>query len=73
MMKMTNEGCRQQAILAAKKGNHKLAMRWYNTAYARTIGHKKSDRYEGLAIEQAKLAGIPHAMDFAKDSEKEEI
>lgn len=68
--KITNEGCRAQAIKAAEAGNHILSMRWYNTASARTIGHKKSDRYEGLAIDQAKLAGVKYRLlDFAEDSE----
>ena len=45
-------------------------MRWYNTAYARTIGHKKRDRYEQLACECAEKGDIEYqGADYAKDSE----
>lgn len=58
---LTNEQCRDEALKQAKLGNHYMALRWYNTARARTIGHNKSADYERLAREQAKLAGINYA------------
>jgi hypothetical protein len=42
---LVNEQCRDQAEKYAKIGNHIMAMKWYNTAAARTIGHNKSDNY----------------------------
>lgn len=48
-MELVNEQCREQALANEKLGNFHMAMRWYNTARARTIGHKKSDAYEARA------------------------
>ena len=71
-MKMSNEGCREQARECASHGDYLQAMRWYNTAYARTIGHKKSDRYEQLARECAEKGGFEYRRtDYAKDVEAE--
>ena len=58
MNELTNEGCRDQAEKASAAGNHRLAYRWYNTAAARTIGHKKSDRYHELATIELNKAGL---------------
>jgi hypothetical protein len=68
-MKLTNEQCRDQALIQFELGNYCNAMRWYNTAAARTIGHKKRDDYEAKAEECAKLAGAAydrchHAEDY---------
>lgn len=49
MDKLVNEQCRDQALKQIKLGNFFMAMRWYNTAAARTIGHKKTDAYEEKA------------------------
>ena len=69
-MKMSNEGCREQARECCDRGDYLQAMRWYNTAYARTIGHKKRDRYEQLACECAEKGDIEYqGADYAKDSE----
>lgn len=69
-MKLVNEQCRDQALKYAVIGNHVMAMRWYNSAAARTIGHKKSADYVALAKEQAKLAGaFFDSMMFAEDWE----
>jgi hypothetical protein len=69
-MTLVNEQCREQAQKAREAGNHKLSMRWYNTAAARTFGHKKSDDYERLAMMAAKDASIEYdRLDFATDSE----
>lgn len=57
MTKLVNEQCRDQAMHWLKLGNFIMAMRWYNTARVRTIGHKKSDVYEAAAAECAKQAG----------------
>lgn len=74
MNKLTNEQCREQALHAIASYNPKLAMRWYNTAGARTIGHKKSAYYERLAMDAANLAGIKYDfLDFAKDEEAADI
>lgn len=72
--KLTNEGCREQALNAIAEYKPKQAMRWYNTARARTIGHKKSDDYERLAKDAADLAGIEYNRnDFASDDEAADI
>jgi hypothetical protein len=74
MTELTNEGCREQALANAKLGNYETAMRWYNTAAARTIGHKKTDSYEQLARNMAEMAGIKcRPGDYAKDSEALDI
>lgn len=49
MSKLVNEQCRDQAEANIKLGNFHMAMRWFNTAAARTIGHKKTEMYEGKA------------------------
>jgi low affinity Fe/Cu permease len=69
-MELGNEQCQDQAMMQIKLGNFIAAMRWYNTAAARTIGHKKSDRYEARAKWCAEQAGVPYrGTDFAKDHE----
>lgn len=69
-MELVNEQCRDQALANIKLGNFIMAMRWYNTARARTIGHKKSDTYEALAAQCAKNAGaLFDRNSFAEDWE----
>ena len=69
-MELVNEQCRDQALIQFKLGNFVNAMRWYNTAAARTIGHKKSDAYEAKAMECAKIAGAAYdRCYFAEDWE----
>lgn len=69
-MKLSNEGCRTQALAARDAGNYRLAMRWFNTAKARTIGHNKRSRYEEAAERMAELGGFEYdGMDYADDSE----
>lgn len=60
MTKLVNEQCRDQAEIQIGLGCFINAMRWYNTASARTLGHKKSDAYEALARECAKKAGASY-------------
>jgi hypothetical protein len=69
-MKLSNEQCRDQALIQFKLGNYINASRWYNTAAARTVGHKKADAYEAKARECAKLAGASYdRCYFAEDYE----
>jgi len=58
--KLVNEQCRDQAEHWKRLGNFHMAMRWYNTAAARTIGHKKTDAYEALAKNCAKQMGASY-------------
>lgn len=60
MAELVNEQCREQALIQVKLGNFINAMRWYNTAAARTIGHKKSEMYEAKAKECAQIAGAAY-------------
>jgi low affinity Fe/Cu permease len=60
MDKLTNEQCRDQALIQTKLGNFINAMRWYNLAAARTIGHKKVDAYEAKAKWCAEMAGAAY-------------
>ena len=67
---LVNEQCRDQAEKYSAIGNHIMEMKWYNTAAARTIGHKKSDDYERLAREAAKKAGAAYQRcSYAEDWE----
>lgn len=67
MTELSNEGCREQAVKAKQAGNFRLAMRWYNSARARTIGHTKSAMYDDLAAECAKAGGFEFdPSDYAK-------
>lgn len=59
-MELVNEQCSDQALIQIKLGCYINAMRWYNTAAARTIGHKKSGRYEAKAKECARLGGASY-------------
>jgi len=68
--RLVNEQCRDQAKHWEKLGNFHMAMRWYNTARARTIGHKKSDTYEAEAERCAKQIGaVFDRNNFAEDWE----
>ena len=68
--KMSNEGCKTQAQKSLARGDYLDAMRWFNTAAARTIGHKKRDGYEGCAYRAASKGNIEYArMDFAREDE----
>ncbi len=62
---LTNEGCRAMAIAAIESGDYYMAIAWYNSARARTIGHKKRDRYEALADGIAAKYNVPRHADFA--------
>lgn len=64
-LELTNEGCREQALANAKIGNYRRAMRWYNSAAARTIGHKKSESYEQLSRGAAEMGGFKWSHEFA--------
>lgn len=69
---LTNEGCRNQAERALRDGNYLLAVRWYNTAAARTMGHKKTARYEAIAQgirDEHNITAIPPDEFYADDSE----
>ena len=44
--RLFNEQCNTQAERCKSEGNFFDAMRWFNSARAKTIGHKKADRYE---------------------------
>jgi hypothetical protein len=59
-MELVNEQCREQALKQIKLGNFIMAMRWYNTAAARTIGHKKTESYEADARQCAEQAGASY-------------
>ena len=68
--KMSNEGCKTQAQKSLARGAYLDAMRWFNTAAARTIGHKKRERYEACAYRAAIWGDIRYSrMDFARDDE----
>jgi len=69
MNKLPNEACRDQANLALEQGNPEQAIAWINTAYARTLGHNKSARYEAWARKIAQDHGIEHHSRYAEDSE----
>jgi hypothetical protein len=70
MDKLSNEGCREQAEMQVKLGNFINAMRWYNLAMARTIGHKKRDAYEAKAKWCAEMSGAAYdRCHFAEDYE----
>ncbi len=74
MHKLTNEQCREQALHAIEVGDYVQAMRWYNTAAAITIGHKKSEDYEALSRKAAIDGDILWDWgDFAKDDEAYDI
>jgi low affinity Fe/Cu permease len=74
MAELVNEQCREQALIQTKLGNFIMAMRWYNTAAARTIGHKKSDAYEAKAKWCAEMAGASYdRCYFAEDWEAVEV
>ncbi len=61
---MTNEGCRTQANKCKDAGDFLNAMRWLNAAKARTIGHKKADRYEQAAKRCAKEGGFEYKHEY---------
>lgn len=70
MHELSNESCRDQADANIKLGNFHMAMRWFNTAAARTIGHKKTDMYEGKAKWCAEQIGASYDPgNFAEDWE----
>jgi hypothetical protein len=62
MFDFSNEQCRTLAEKAVAAGKPEEAMRWYNTAAANTIGHKKTDSYLKLCAEVAEnfKVGIIH-------------
>jgi len=62
--RMTNEGCRTQANKCKDAGDFLNAMRWFNAAKARTIGHKKADRYEQAARWCAKEGGFEYKHEY---------
>jgi hypothetical protein len=71
---LVNEQCRAQAEIQIKLGCYINAMRWYNTAAARTIGHKKSADYHALAADCAKRGGASYdPSSYAEDYEAVEI
>lgn len=64
-MAMVNEQCRTQANKCKDAGDFQNAMRWFNSAAARTIGHGKSARYEQASRCCAKEGGFKHTHDYA--------
>lgn len=60
-VKLTNEQCRDRAQACLDRGNPGDAMRWYNTAAARTIGHGKTEQYQVLAQRCAYAGAIQYA------------
>ena len=57
-----------------KLGNFHMAMRWYNTAAARTMGHKKTDMYERKAKWCAEMIGSSYdSGNYAEDWEAMEL
>lgn len=70
MPELNNEACGDLAKAALARGDHKTAMRWFNTAAARTIGHSKTEMWEREAMRAAEAGGFPYVRnDYAKDSE----
>jgi hypothetical protein len=70
MPKLPNELCADQARAQAEAGNYVNAMRWYNTAAARSVGHKRREAYEDCARRYAKMAGVAYdRCYFAEDYE----
>ena len=67
--KLSNESCRHQANKAIERRDYDEAIAWLNTAYARTIGHKKSERYDNWACKIAREQGIQRHSRFAKDED----
>ncbi len=49
MNRLSNESCNPEAERCKSEGKFFEAMRWFNSARARTSGHKKADRYERAA------------------------
>jgi len=68
-LRLSNEGCHDQSKLAEKEGRYVEAIKWLNTAYARTIGHSKSERYERMGDRIARQYGVERVHSFAKDTE----
>lgn len=69
-MKLSNEECCDQAKIQLKLGCYVNAMRWYNLAAARTLGHKKADAYEAKAKWCAEMAGASYDCgSYAEDYE----
>ena len=59
-MAMVNEQCRRQANKCEDAGDFINAMRWFNSAGARTIGHGKAARYEQASKCCAKKGGFEY-------------
>lgn len=59
-VKLVNEQCNELAVQALALGNYGDAMRWFNTAAARTIGHTKRGVYEAKAENAANLGTIEY-------------
>ena len=69
MARLPNEACREQALLAIRRGDIEQAIAWINTAYARTIGHKKRDRYAAWADKLARENEVERHTRFADDGD----
>lgn len=69
MIKLHNEDCRSQANAALERGDPEQAIAWINSAAAKTLGHKKTDRYYAWARCVARDHGIECHSRFAEDSE----
>ena len=69
MIKLHNEDCRIQAMRALDRNDPVQAIAWINSAAAKTLGHKKTDRYYAQARGIARDHGIECHGRFADDSE----
>ena len=69
MNKKPPEACVDAAQAALAVGDPVLAMRWYNTARARTLGHRRRDRYEARADNIAAAHMIPRDYGYATEEE----
>ncbi len=58
-----------QAEKNIQLGNIEQAIAWLNTAYARTIGHKKSDRIEAWKNKLCRENNIIDNHRYAEDNE----
>lgn len=67
---LVNEQCREQASRALNVKDFAGAMRWYNSAAARTIGHSKTDHYRSLAKLAARDGGLTYyPREYATDAD----
>lgn len=66
-MNLSNEDCRVRALRALDAENPEVAIAWVNAAYASTLGHAKSERYERWGDSIAREYGIERHGKYPRD------